>query len=172
LVAQKWQKGGTEMMVSPVAKHDNRDDVLNPYRGPFVRQKTEDRTNSPLPPLSYDGKVETLVQSFKLGEGNWIVFAKLNIINPAPKPTPAAPEPNQVSVRFELRVGTWVDVYEMLDISPASMRLASLIVGANLIAEAEGKLVYKAILPPTFPTALEIVNVSIASIKMDELRLF
>jgi hypothetical protein len=131
-----------------------------PYRGSFVLQQNGVRGTVPLPP---DYGAERPVQTFTLHEGHWVVFAKLNIINPS---TTA-----KVSVTFELHAGTRVDTYEMLDIMPQSMRLASLMVGANLTADTEARLVYRLPKPEPPPTSSPIitVNLTIASIKLAEL---
>jgi hypothetical protein len=164
-------------MVHPVGgTHDQRDDYLTDqlHRGPFILRKSGVLGTS-AQPLIY-GPGEHLVQSFNLREGHWVVFAKLEIINRAPNPLPTippgpSPPTNTVSVTCELHVGKQVDIYEVLEIAPLSMRLASLIVGANLTAEAEGKLVYKLHQPGPLPAMIAIVNVTIAATELPELRL-
>jgi hypothetical protein len=132
----------------------------------LVLQKNGDRGTSP--PLVKYGK-EHLIQDFQLHGGNWVVFAKLNIIH-------TRPAANKVSVTCELHVGTQVDIYEMLDIPGQAMRLASLIVGANLTAQTEARIVYRVPAvghagkePP--PVTINIINLTIAAIQVADLTL-
>jgi hypothetical protein len=134
------------------------------YRGSLVIQKDGDRELAGAPVVDYGDEV-LIIQPFTLREGNWVVFAKLNIINTAA--TTAA----KISVKCGLQVGTQIDNYEMLDIVGQSMRLASLIVGANLTAQADVRLVYKLSKPKPSADPMTIVNLTIASILLADLML-
>jgi hypothetical protein len=103
-------------------------------------------------------------QSVTLRTGSFVVFAKLNIIN-------AGDVANKASVTCELTVGTEGDKYEMLEIPGKSMRLASLIVGANLTAPAEARISLRCSLPDAPKPPLRIVNLVIASIQVNDLML-
>jgi hypothetical protein len=135
--------------------------IGTPYEGSFnkrslVLQKSGSRGN--LPPVIYGG--EQIAAGVTLREGDHVVFAKLNIINEGETTGP------KVSVTCELRVGTQVDKYEMLEIPGKSMRLASLIVGANLTALTRAQIFVK-----SYPAdaKLQFSNVVIASIQVHEL---
>ncbi len=143
---------------------DSRVDYLiaQLYRGSLVLQKSGVRGDNP-PNPAY-GK-EFFTQSVTLREGSFVVYAKLNIINTKPTTDP------KVSVTCELRVGTEVDNYEMLEIPGQSMRLASLIVGANLTAPSEAKISVRSSLPDAPMTPINIVNMVIASIQVNDLLL-
>jgi hypothetical protein len=139
-----------------------------PYRGSFVLQRNGSRDPAAPPAhLTYDIS-ENPLQTFTLHEGHWVVLAKLNILNIS------AMSAAKVSVCIELHAGTNVDTYEMLDIMPQSMRLASLIVGASVTGETQGRLIYRLLQPEPAPPALPTIvteNVTIASIKLTELMI-
>jgi hypothetical protein len=124
----------------------------------LVLQKSGERGDSPPVPAYGEGFV---AQAVTLREGDRVIFAKLNIIN-------TGPAPNKASVTCELQVGTQADKYEMLDIPGQAMRLASLIVGANLTAPTEAQISVKSF-PPDAP--IKFSNLVIASIKVDDLTL-
>lgn len=133
-----------------------------PYQGSYLRgslvlQRSGERGDIPKVP-TYGG--DFVAQGVTLREGDHVVFAKLNIIYASPAGSAKA------SVICELRVGTEVDTYEMVDIAAPGMRLASLIVGANLTAPTEAKIVVK-FSPPE--ATIKISNLVIASIQVDEL---
>jgi hypothetical protein len=149
-------------------QNDRRVQRYMPYRESFVLQTNGSRDPNAAPkPLEYD-LTENPLQTFTLDEGHWVIFAKLNILNLNTQAT------GKVSVCIELHVGTKVDTYEMLDIMPQSMRLASLVVGASLTGVTEARLIYRLLQPeppPPAPPTIVTENLTIASIKLTELVL-